>query len=198
MGVIAVRKHIFIILSLILLLAACGNKDEEYKADTQGVADEILENSAKVENILNEYSSIWKFSIENSSAIPVDEMAAHTGFSQEEVKEVFLINAAGNVPNDFSTNVHYLKMHYEGNGEIDEITKKSDDIKKRVSDLNDHPKGYDKAYEEILDMFDLSEKYIEMALNPSGSLQSFNEEKNKISSDILSKHKRIEVVMPSE
>ena len=64
--------------------------------------------------------------------------------------------------------------------------------------MNNPPKGYEKVYDELLDMYTFSEEYLEMALNPSGSLQSFNEDKNRLSSDILSQHKRVEATMPND
>lgn len=192
-------KRVLILMVILTFLVACGKNDsEEYRLNLQGLSDDILDNATDVEKILNEYSSVWKFSIENSSAITVDEMAERMGFSQEKIKEVFEINSAGNVPNDFSTNVHSLKTYYESNDEIAEVKERSELIKEGISNLNGPPKGYDKAYDEVLDMYDLSEKFTEMVLNPSGSLQIFNEDKNQLSSDILSKHKRIKVVLPNE
>lgn len=189
---------LFLSVVLFALTGCGGKKTAEYKNDLQSVADKMLDNSAKAEEILNQYSTVWDHSIKSRSAIPIEEMSAVTGFEQDVIKEHFEINNAGNIPNDFSTNIHSLNSYYEGTGQLKEIKNASDDIKSKISELNDPPEDYKKVYDEVLDMYNLSEEYIEMALNPSGSLQSFNEDKKRLSSDILSKYKRIEVIMPSE
>src|SRR5699024_7258880 len=122
----------------------------------------------------------------------------YTGLSENSVEEIFEINSFGNVSNDFSTNIHSLKSRFEENGTIDEIKDDLENVKGQVSELNDPPKGYDKAYDELLELYDLSEAYAEMALDPSGSLQDFNTKKNQLSDDIKSKQKRIDVVIPND
>jgi len=54
------------------------------------------------------------------------------------------------------------------------------------------------VYDETLDMYSHTEELIEMALNPSGTLQAFIENKSQLSSDITSKNKIIEAIMPSK
>jgi len=195
------KKVSFVLLLSVSLIAlvGCGNKKSaEYRADLQDVASKLLDNSAKTEEILDQYATVWSYSIKSKGAIPVQEMSTLTGFEQDVIEEYFEINTAGNIPEDFSTNIHSLNTYYEGTGQLEEIKNTSDDIKNKITELNEPPTEYEKVYDEVLDMYNLSEEYIEMALNPNGSLQSFNEDKNQLSNDIVSKYKRIEVIMPSE
>lgn len=187
-------------LSVILFtLAGCDSKKTaEYRTDLQNVAGAMLDNASKAEEIVEYYAIVWNHSIKSRGAIPVEEMSTVTGIEQDVIQEYFEINNAGNIPNDFSINIHSLNAYYEGTGQLEEIKNTSDDIKNKISELNEPPKEYKKVYDEVLDMYNLSEKYIEMALNPSGSLQSFNEDKKQLSDDIVSKYKRIEVIMPSK
>lgn len=189
---------LLLIVSL-LALAGCGDKKTaEYKTDLQSVADSMLDNSAAAETILNQYATVWDYSIKSRGAIPIDEMSTITGFERGVIEKYFKINNAGNIPNDFSINIHSLNAYYEGTGQLEEIKSLSNDVKSKVSGLNEPPKGFEKVYEEVLDMYNLSEEYIDMALNPSGSLQSFNEDRKRLSSEIISKFKRIEVIMPNK
>ena len=181
------------------MLAGCNSEETtSYRSDLQSVADKMLENGATVETLLYQYSKVWSYSIESKGAIPVQEMMALTGFSEDTVRDHFEINGAGNITDDFSTNIHSLNLYYVSIGSLEEIEEASKDIKSKITELNEPPEGYEKVYGEILDMYTYSEEYIEMALNPNGSLQSFNQNKNQLSSDILSKHKRIEATMPSD
>lgn len=192
------KKKIVAILALMFVLVGCGVSSEEYSNDLQSTADEILENSTEIEDVLNMYSKVWDYSIQSRSAIPIEEMMAVTGFDEETVREAFEINIADNVPNDFSINIHSLVSYYEGTGKLKEIEEKSNETKEQISDLNNPKDEFESAYNEILDMYDLSKQYLNMALDPSGSLQDFNTNKNELSSDILSRYNRLEVVMPNK
>ncbi|MCR6116613.1 hypothetical protein HXA31_19995 [Salipaludibacillus agaradhaerens] len=193
------KKILFVSLLLISLftLIGCNSQAAEYKSDIQSVADKMLDNASEAEIILDKYSSVWDYSIKSSAAIPVEEMVQVTGFDPSDIENHFVINAAGNIPDDFSTNIYSVNSYYEESGALGEIENEANEIKEKVNELNNPPKDFEKVYDELLDMFTYTEEYIEMALDPSGSLQSFNEEKNQLSSDIASKHKRIEAVMPN-
>jgi len=190
---------VFLLSISLLALAGCGNKGAaEYRADLQSVSDDLLDNSADAETILNQYAGVWIFSIESGTAIGVEEMSLGIGLDEDVIREHFELNSAGNVPGDFSTNINSLKSYYQATGELDEIEEASDQIKDKITELNNPPDEYEKVYDEVLGMYTDAEEFLEMILNPSGSLQSFNEDRNRLSSDILSKHKRIEAIMPSE
>ncbi|MBU8598500.1 hypothetical protein KM908_20520 [Alkalihalobacillus clausii] len=182
----------------IFILVGCNSQGAQYGEDLQTVADEMLDNATKTEAILEQYAVVWDHSIKSKGAIPVAEMTALTGFEQSDVEEYFEINTAGNIPEDFSTNIHSLNAYYEDSGELEGIRNAADSIKSKMAELNDPPDEFEKAYDEVLNMYNYTEEYIEMALDPSGSLQSFNENKNQLASDIISVYKRIEVIMPSE
>lgn len=196
---VCLKKKLFVLFSLFLfILLGCSSGASEYRESVISVSDDILSNSADVEGILEQYSRIWRFSIESRAAIPIDDMMTEMGLERNDIEKHFSINTAGNIPDDFSLNLFSLKSYFEDTGELGRVEQKSRDIKDMVSELNDPPKGYEKVFDELLDLYNLSEKYLEMALDPSGSMQSFNEEKIKLSSDILSQHKRMEVIIPSE
>ncbi|MCT1904101.1 hypothetical protein [Oceanobacillus sojae] len=193
-------KRILILLAFsMLVLAGCGSANAaEYRDSIEDVSEQIIDNSADVETLLGYYTVIWKFSIENSNPIPVSDMANFTGMDEDTVREHFEINVAGNVTNDFTSNVNSLKSYYESIGDIGQIEEVADEIKGKISDLNDPPKDYEKVYEELLILYDLSEEFKEMLINPSGNLQTFSQNINDLSGEITSKNKRIEVIMPSD
>lgn len=189
-------KKVVSLLFVVLILSACGKNAEEYKGELQDVVDRMLENTADAEEIVNSYSDVWRHSIESRGAIPVAEMAETTGLEQDVIQEYFVINPAGNIPDDFSLNVQSLNSYYQESGDLERIKEASDEIQSKINELNNPPAEFEKVYDEVLDMYTYAEQYIEMALNPTGSLQSFNEEKNQLTSEILSKYKRVEAIMP--
>lgn len=192
-------KKILVLVLLMLLLTGCSSKDtKEYGKDLKTIADEILENSADAEELLNGYSKIWSFSIESGSAISVENVSAEMALDEEVIRGYFELNSIGNVSGDFSSNVNSLNSYYRASGKLDKVEKLSTEIKNKISDLSNPPSDYEKAFDEVLDMYAYSQEYTEMALNPTGSLQSFNENKSKLSSDILEKYRKIEALTPDE
>ncbi|WP_405103154.1 lipoprotein [Oceanobacillus sp. FSL H7-0719] len=194
------RTFLFLIILISsLTLVGCGNKAaEEYKTNIQEVADDILENSSKAESLLNQYASIWSYSIKSKGAIPIEDMVAQTGLDEGTVMEHFVISYGDFITDDFSTNIYSMVSYYTETGELEEIEEKSKKIKSKINELNNPPSDYEKVYDEILDMYTYSEEYIGLALNPSGTLQDFNDSRNQLSNDILSKYKRVEAILPNE
>lgn len=183
---------------LLVLVGCSDKKSSEYRASLKNVADEITANASEVEVILDKYSTVWSYSIKNRSPVGIDSMAQAVNLDRSMIEKYFEINPANNVSNDFSSNIHSLLAYYEGEGKISSIKEASESIKNKIIELNNPPTEYEKAYNEVLDMYSLSEEYTEMALNPTGTMQTFNENKNRLSGEIIGKHKRIEVVMPKE
>lgn len=180
----------------ILFLMGCNSA--QYNTELNEVADEMFENSVEVEGILEKYIVMWNKSIKSKYSLTFKEVSALTGIEEEDVKKHFEVNRGGNIPSEFSSNVNSLISYYQETGKLDEIKKRSDSIKEQITELKKPPKEYQEAYDEILDMYNYSEQYVEMALSPDGSLQSFSEQKKKLSSEISSNYKRIEVIAPIE
>lgn len=190
----------FIIFSLILgATTACGSEDNsEYKESVEEVMDEMLENAARAERVLNKYSDVWSFSIESGSPVSVESMALTTGLDVEDVNEYFIINNAGNVTNDFSSNIHSMVAYYEDTGEISKISTSSNSIKDAISELNNPPEEFEKIYDEILNMYDLVREFTSLAENPKGNLREFNSKVSELSSEIVNKYNRLEVMLPED
>lgn len=193
------KKVLFLLFVSLVILVGCESaKATEYRENAEDVTKKIRDNASLVETILDDYSFIWNFSIENRSPISVEAMTYATGLEEDTIREYFEINVAGNVPNDFTSNVNSLNSYYQSIGAIGDVEEAAKEIKSIITELSEPPKDYGKVYDDLLDLYNLSEEYTDMALNPSGSLQSFNEDKNRLATEIDSKYKRIEVIMPSE
>ncbi|WP_164219299.1 hypothetical protein [Virgibacillus sp. YIM 98842] len=191
------KKALFIMLFSGLLIG-CNSQAAEYGEGLQDVADQMLDNAAKAEEILNQYAVVWDHTIQSGGAIPVSEMSTITGLEESVVRGYFEVNNIDNIPDDFSNNIHSLNAYYNDSGDLDHIEKTADEIKNKINELNDPPEEFEKTYDELLDMYTFYTEYVDMAFNPDGSLQSFNEKVNQLSSDIAGKYKRIEAVMPNE
>lgn len=186
----------FILLLFVFALSACGNKKEDYKNELQSSVDKIIEASIKAESLVDNYAKVWDYTIKSKGAIPVASMAFTAGISEDDVKEYFPLNGANNINKDFSTNINALKSYYESNGVIAELEESIEEIKTLISELKNPTEEFKEVYSETLDLYNLSDEYIRMAINPSGSLQDYNADNKRLTTDLLNKKKRIDVVMP--
>lgn len=187
---------LLLFISLFTLVGCGGKKAAEYKADLENATKVMFENAFDVEDMLEQYSEIWNYSIKSKGSITVEEMSVLTGIDQDAIEDHFVINSFGNILDDFSTNLYSMHSYFESNGQLEKVQEASEEAKDKMSELKDHPSDFEKVYDEALDLYDLTEEFMEMAINPTGSLQSFNEDKNRLSSEIFSKYKRIDVIMP--
>lgn len=189
-------KALFIMMVFLsVVLVGCGTSKAEYEETLRNTADDIFENSQEAESLINQYLDVWDYSIKSRGAISFDEMIYVTGLSEEDVREHFPENAAGNISSDFSVNISSLHSYFESKDKFDALEKKSIEIKEQMQELKNPPSEYERAYEEVLDLYAYGEEFIGMALDPSGSLQSFTENKNNLTSDILEKNKKIEALI---
>lgn len=193
------KVRVLYFLLLILILSACNNSKDiaNYKRNLERAADQIVTETEKASDMLDKYSLIWEYSIERKRELTaVAQVASVTGLSERKIREHFEVNDHDIVSMDFSKNVHSMMSHL--NNRIEISKRRAENTKEKVSNLSDPVKGFDKAYEELLDMYDLYEKHHEMLINPSGSLQDFNSDKRELETEITSKRKRIDVVIPSD
>jgi len=200
-------KKILIAMALSLfILAGCSNSEKvaEYRSDLQTVTDEMLNNASAAEELLNQYATVWSYSIESRGGITVEDMAKETGLSDRIVFEHFtdsdyeVVHLGERITGGWQGNIQSLKNYYSASGKLDEIEELSSEIKSSIKDLNNPPEGYEKAYDEVLELYTLAGEYTQMAINPSGSLVTFNQDRGQLSTDIVSKVKEIEVIMPNE
>src|SRR5699024_505055 len=89
-GYIVKRVLIFMAL-LILVLVGCSNSEKvaEYRSDLDDTVGDILDNGAMAEELLNQYATVWSYSIESRGVITVEDMANATGLSDRTVFEYF-------------------------------------------------------------------------------------------------------------
>ncbi|KGX89227.1 hypothetical protein N784_02360 [Pontibacillus litoralis JSM 072002] len=64
--------------------------------------------------------------------------------------------------------------------------------------LNAPPEKYQESYDTAFELYSLYETYTSLALEPSGSLMSYNDEARKLTSELETKIKEFEVKLPNE
>jgi|SRR5690625_453665 len=194
-------KRIFILILFLLLLVftGCGNKEKEteYGEDVNVAIEEILDNTSFAEGLLNKYADLWSYSIESRGGISVEDAAKLLDLSESTILTYFTVDYnSSTIYSGWQSNITSLQDYFKKSNRLKRLEETSSEIKKQIKELKNPPESYKKVYDELLEMYTLEEEYIQMALNPSGSIVSFNEDRRQLSDDIISKHNKIEVLMP--
>lgn len=192
-------KKYLLFLTLIFIISGCGNNNIEY----QKKIDKFLETSEicviTTSLVTDEYPKVWNKSIKGDltsedfgSMLNTSEMS-FKGYLTENNFDTSVFGTVvykGCFSKTLNITKGYLDTEYKGNL----LT----GIKKQSEKMKNPPKQYEDTYKEMLSLYKSVEKCNEMALNPSCSLLTFNEKKNELSSDITSKYKEIDIILPSK
>ncbi|WP_138481695.1 hypothetical protein [Dyadobacter bucti] len=80
----------------------------------------------------------------------------------------------------------------------DMILKSTMHIDSLVKSLNDPPAKYQALHVKLIDLYGIYNEYVSLAIAPKGSLTSFNDKTNELSSALLKVRKEILVQMPDQ
>ncbi|MCP3029650.1 hypothetical protein [Halobacillus sp. A5] len=202
-------KHIFMFVFIFstLLLVACSDvgtgaeaEDTElnYHEELTQVAEDIISNSTRAEEMVNTYSYMWSSAIKNN--LYISDVTERLDISESQAKDYFETTGFGTtnvIADDFNKVISGLGEYYSSNGQIEEIESSSESIQTKIKELNTPPADYEKVYDKVVELYTMSEEYKELAIKPSGSLMTFNQTSEQLSTDIVSNYKEIEVIMPN-
>lgn len=191
------RRFAIILLTLIVL---SGCNSSEYEGNLNAVMSDILAQSADAEDMIKIYSEIWSESINDD--LSKEDIASIIGIDVYEVDNYFEQNRVAAITGDyifdgdFESAINGTHNYFLEKNKIGDLEKKRDNIKKLMKSLNNPPKKYKEAYDITFETYSLYEKYIELAVSPSGSLVNYNSNANDLSSELVTKIKEFEVKMP--
>lgn len=184
-------KRLLLILLLIVLTACSGNYEEK----SSDVTDEMLDISSEAKLIIDQYTDVWSASITNGGAFLISEISALTGLDEDDVNEHFDVTEINTIVADFSSNVNAIKSYHESEGNMKKLKSDMKEVKKSVQELN-NPKGkYKDLHGYVLDMYNATNKLVELAIEPTGSLNEFNDQKNELINDIESLENKINILV---
>jgi hypothetical protein len=169
-----------------------------YKKDLIGVSYDILVESEKIANISDIYLRVWRTCIEHD--IDRNEFAKLVNDSEVNIYTYFKERSLGIMiwQGDISKAIDITKEYLTQRGDLGDIQAKEQDIAQRIRKLNKPPKGYEKAYEALLDLYNEYEKYVQAVLYPSGSLVSYSNTIDAITDNLVNKSKQLRVLLPEE
>lgn len=81
---------------------------------------------------------------------------------------------------------------------VKEIEENNTTVEEHIGKLSDPPKGYEKVYDEIVELYPMYQEFVKMAISPQGSYNSYSEDYQRLDKGIVEKISKIEVLIPQD
>ena len=87
------------------------------------------------------------------------------------------------------------KAFNKENIDLEDRKKNLDAIVKR---LQNPPDGYQKAYDTVIELYEVYDEFYRLATNPSGSYQSYSDDVHEVDSEFLKIYNKLEILIPEK
>ena len=142
----------------------------------------MLSGAAEAEGLCNLTSKVWRNTIYEEKDSKTDKYTRPNGYFVSDFNR-----AIGNLYDDKATK-----------DIIEKIQSNQDDIKGRIKTLQSPPEGLEKCYDTITDLYTAYKGITDLAINPSGNLQSFNESVNEKISNFMGNYDKLGTQIPDK
>jgi hypothetical protein len=180
------KKKLFLILSIlffVLASVAAGagyfyqqkkkEEVEKYGEDLNFLVMDMLNTGADAEDMINTYLNVWHDAIFNDK-----------------------VEVGGQYYYDFNSALAAQKIEFEKSGKIEELQKSLDKTEKNIRKLNNPPKEYKETYELAVDMYKSHKEFVEYAITPTGSYQSYSDDAQKASQEFVNLYNEYNIKVP--
>ncbi|MGG7210386.1 hypothetical protein [Clostridium baratii] len=191
---------ITIILAIIItgIVVGKSQKEKNYQRKITKTYEDMLGLGADSEKIVNNYISLWDGKINfTTKDWTRDYMARWIGIDVNNFKS----NTTPFTFRDEALNFNdVLKCYKEYNINTGVNKNLVDRIKQAeidITELNNPPNKFKKSYEALVNMYTNLNTYVNLAINPSGSLISYKNETSNLSNNIINQYNIVKTQMPN-
>ncbi|OPH54987.1 hypothetical protein BC351_30160 [Paenibacillus ferrarius] len=147
---------------------------QEYKHSLGTATLNIVGYTVIAAQICDAYSKVWKESIDS-----------RYGITTVNGKKAY----------DFNEALKYKREELKSS--ITKLDEKKEETDRLMQSLNNPPAEYQKAYDVLVQLYTLFTDFVSQADSPTGSLLTFNQKVNQLSSDIGKKVNEFKILLPS-
>lgn len=148
----------------------------------------------------NNYKSELKEAYKNSVQLSAASIALSEQVAKVWRDAIFDHEYSFGSKNEYISDFNEAIVKLSNEPEVQFITNQIDSmvgvVKKQVANLSDPPNKYKEVYEEVVSISSMALEASQMATSPSGSLQTYSQNINRITSDVNSKMNTIELKNP--
>ncbi len=179
---IAISASILLIFALIIMIGITSVKShhlQEYNNNMIKVSQTMIDGAAKSETAGNLVKSVWN----NAICQKQDE---HTDkYTMEN----------GRFVDDFNDALSNLFSDEEFNKTLSEIRENQNDVTELMKVLKEPPKKYEESYSVLKEYYENYIKLTNLALNATGSYNSFSEDFNTYDTETVNAYQKMKLYM---
>ena len=157
----------------------------EYIDNLEAVQILMLTGGSDAETLCNLTSRVWY------NAIYKEESSTTDKYTREN-------NGSGPFYDDFNDALINLYSASSTINTISDIESNQASVKELMKKLQNPPKGLDKCYDTVSDLYDAYKTLTDLAISPSGSYNEFNGNKNDVVSEFMSAYEKLDNQIPEK
>ena len=195
---VAVEKHksllkyiIFVVFAVIAAIFFFYNQKQaadkaaraEYISNVHSISDEMLAGAAEAEDVCNTAKSVWYNAIFEKSSSSTDK------FTKIGDSKYF---------RDFDSALNELYSDDSFSEQLGTIRYSQTKVSDLMSAISDPPEGLDKCYDAASKTYDLYTKLTNLALSPTGSLETYSSNFSSYDADFIAAHNSLGATIPKE
>lgn len=178
------RKKIIIgvVLLLIIALGVTGIfavQRNDYQEQFNTIVNDISKEAVKAEAAASKIQLVWHDCI-------------YTEYNLDSF--MYIVDSGG----DFNVALNSLFADETFSNDIKHIQSRQESINLSMKDLTNPPKSFEEAYDALQDYYKAYTELANMATSPSGSLQTYTDNYNRIDSELLSYYNKVKMYVKEE
>jgi hypothetical protein len=154
----------------------------EYVDNLYLIQMSMLNGAAEAESLCNLTSQVWRNAIYEDRSSETDKYTRPDGYFVSDFNV-----ALDNLYDDSSTKDTIAK-----------IISNQVEVKELIKTLQAPPEGLEKCYDTVTEFYTAYKGFTDLAINPTGSLQSFNETVNERKSNLLANYEKLSTLIPDK
>lgn len=150
--------------------------EEKYASDLQSISTLMLGSAAEAETCGNLIKKVWSNAIFKDDDPETDEYTQPDGY--------FI---------DFNDALINLFADSDFSSKILDIKNSQSLVSTQMKDMKNPPEAYEDAYKELSELYSAYNTFVDYVENPTGSLQTFNENFGNYDSNVSSSYNDLEI-----
>ena len=178
--ILAIIVAMIVLLSSIIGFIVNGNKKNEYYSNLETATMLMLSGAADAETACNLIKSVWYNTIYEEYDSETDKYTRSNGFGFND---------------DFNDSLQALFSDQEFENIITNIESNQNSVAGYMKNLQNPPEEYEEAYQTVKILYDSYLELTNLAVNPTGSLQTFSNNFNTADSETLQNYEAMKLYL---
>lgn len=180
--IVPVAAVIVVVLAVVIFFIVQGNAEKQaynsYIDTLEATKNEMISTGADAESICNDVQAIWQSAIFDDSRSEWDA----------DLREYF--------SDDFNVAIGLYYLDDTTSSTVDSIERSQDTVAEKMAKLANPPEGLDQAYGTITELYQEYLNLTNLAISPSGNLQSFRDSFKSADEGFMASYNMLDTQIP--